>query len=73
MSGTGGKYSITSNNCGTSVQDCLKKVGVQFEKALRPKAIFDSLSRSPSAAGSTFYPGLPRDGEPLDNPFLWGF
>ncbi|WP_241094202.1 RHS repeat-associated core domain-containing protein [Xanthomonas bonasiae] len=73
MSGTGGKYSITSNNCGTSVQGCLKKVGVQFEKALRPKAIFDSLSRSPSAAGSTFYPGPPRDGEPLDNPFLWGF
>lgn len=73
MSGTGGKYSVTSNNCGTSVQDCLKKVGVQFDQALRPSSIFDNLSGSPSAVGSTFYPGPPRDGGPLKNPFVWGF
>jgi len=73
MSASSGEYSLSSNNCGTSVQDCLQKVGVQFDKALRPSAIFDSLRRSPSAIGSTFYPGPPRDGGPLENPSVWGF
>lgn len=73
MSASSGKYSVMSNNCGTSVQDCLQKVGVQFDKALRPSSIFGNLSGSPSAMGSTFYPGPARTGGPLDNPFVWGF
>lgn len=70
---SGTAYSLLSNNCGTSVQDCLRKVGVQFDKELLPRSIFDSLSRSPSAIGSTSYPGPVRTGSPLDNPFVWGF
>jgi hypothetical protein len=73
MSGSGGKYSLSSNNCGTSVQDCLQKIGVKFDKARRPSAIFDNLRQSPSAIGSTFYPGPQRDGGPLESPSVWGF
>lgn len=73
MSGTGGEYSITSNNCGTSVQDCLQKVGVKFDEALVSNSIFNNLSASPSAFGSTSYSGPPRDAGRLENPFMWGF
>jgi RHS repeat-associated protein len=73
MKGSSGRYSLSSNNCGTAVQDCLHKVGVQFDSALRPSAIFESLSSSPSAIAGTFYPGPARDGGPLDNPAVWGY
>lgn len=73
MSGASGSYSLSSNNCGTSVQDCLQKVGVQFNKALRPISIYESLRNSPSAMGNTSYPGPARSGGPLDNPFVWGY
>ncbi|WP_167773009.1 RHS repeat-associated core domain-containing protein [Ramlibacter humi] len=73
MKAASGSYNVISNNCGTSVQDCLQKVGVQFNKALRPVSIYESLRDSPSAIGNTIYPGPERNGEPLDNPSVWGF
>ncbi len=73
MNAASGQYSISSNNCGTSVQACLKRVGVQFDKTLLPKSIFGNLSNSSSAVGNTYYPGPERTGSPFNSPSLWGF
>ncbi|NKI92718.1 RHS repeat-associated core domain-containing protein [Rhizobacter sp. SG703] len=73
LSASSGTYSLSSNNCGTAIQDCLRRASVQFDNAFRPIAIFGNLRSSPSATGSTFYPGPAKDAGPLENPIVWGF
>jgi RHS repeat-associated protein len=68
-----GSYSVLSNNCGTSIQQCLQNVGIKFDPALRPNEVLESLKKSPQAIGNTVHPGPPRDGGALNNPLLWGF
>jgi hypothetical protein len=69
----GGKYNWLHNNCGTSIQNCLQKVGVVFNPALRPSSILDNMEDSPQAIGTTFYPGPIKDLAPLSDPGFWGF
>jgi hypothetical protein len=57
MKGAGGSYSSTSNNCGTSIQSCLAKVGVNIGNSMMPFDVSRSLAGSPAAIGQTFYPG----------------
>lgn len=68
-----GEYKLLSNNCGTAAQNCLKKIGVDFDSALIPKSIVENLKKSPEAIGSTFYPGPEKEPGPLSNPAVWGF
>ena len=57
LKGSGGDYSSTSNNCGTSIQSCLAKVGVNVGNSMLPADISRGLSGSPAAIGGTYYPG----------------
>lgn len=57
LKGSGGEYSSTSNNCGTSVQSCLAKVGVSVGNSMLPASLSNALSQSPAAIGQTYYPG----------------
>ncbi|MDC0994053.1 hypothetical protein OAR16_00435 [bacterium] len=57
LKGSGGEYSETSNNCGTSIQSCLAKVGVNIGDSMLPANLGDALSRSPAAIGQTYYLG----------------
>jgi RHS repeat-associated protein len=68
-----GEYSVFSNNCGTSIQQCLQNVGIKFDPALRSNEVLESLKKSPQAIGNTVHPGPSRDGGALNNPLLWGF
>jgi RHS repeat-associated protein len=64
MKGAGGAYSSTSNNCGTSIQSCLAKVGVNIGNSMMPFDISRALAGSPASIGQTFYSG-PSEFAPL--------
>lgn len=51
-----GAYSATSNNCGTSVQSCLDKVGANVGSWMFPSMLGRALERSPLTYGVTNYP-----------------
>lgn len=57
LKGSGGEYSATSNNCGTSVQSCLAKVGVTVGNSMLPASLSNALSGSPAVIRQIYYPG----------------
>jgi RHS repeat-associated protein len=57
LNSSGGAYSATSNNCGTSIQSCLAKVGVNVGNSMLPADLSRGLAGSPAAIGQTYYPG----------------
>jgi RHS repeat-associated protein len=62
---SGGEYSATTNNCGTSIQSCLAKVGIDVGNSMLPAGLSDALSRSPAVIGQTYYPGPTTPSIPL--------
>lgn len=57
LKSSNGEYSATSNNCGTSIQSCLAKAGVNVGSSLLPADLSNALSGSSAAVGQTYYAG----------------
>lgn len=64
------EYSITSNNCGTGVQECLQSVGVNVGNTMMPSVLLDNLRSSPNAIGTVNYPAPSQNASP--SPFANG-
>jgi RHS repeat-associated protein len=56
LKGATESYSSTSNNCGSSVQSCLEKVGANVGSWIFPSMLGRALERSPLTYGVTYYP-----------------
>ena len=57
LKSSGGAYSATSNNCGTSIQSCLVKIGVNVGNSVLPANLLQALTNSAANIGQISYPG----------------
>jgi RHS repeat-associated protein len=62
LKSAGGQYSATSNNCGTSIQQCLRNAGVPVGQSTLPINIGRKLADLPNLNGTKRY--KPEPGEP---------
>ena len=60
LKGSTGSYSATSNNCGSSVQTCLARVGANVGSWMFPSMLGRALEQSPLTYGVTPYPQVGR-------------